>query len=117
MIRRTIARLDARFARPSWLVPVLLLAVIALAVAGCVGAPGPTLAPGATPTPTPHPTEIPPLEPAQLKPDPVSVLAWLYTPIFQTLYLLLVVLYKLTPDIGIAIRWRAPVSPWRQGTS
>lgn len=103
MIRRTIARLDARFARPSWLVPALLLAVIALVVAGCLGAPGPTLAPGATPTPTPHPTEIPPLVPAPLKPDPVSVLAWIYTPIFQTLYLLLVVLYKITPDIGIAI--------------
>ena len=87
--------------RPSWLVPALLL-LVAFVVAGCLGAAGPTLAPGQTATPTPAPTQIPPLVP-ELKADPFSLLSWLFTPIFQTLLILLIVLYRLTPDIGVAI--------------
>jgi YidC/Oxa1 family membrane protein insertase len=44
-----------------------------------------------------------PLTPAQPGADPVSLLAWLFNPIFQLLYILLVWLQKLTGDIGIAI--------------
>ncbi len=45
----------------------------------------------------------PPLTPAQPGADPVSLLAWLFNPIFQLLYILLVWLSKLTHDVGIAI--------------
>jgi YidC/Oxa1 family membrane protein insertase len=88
--------------RPIWLVALLVVGV-AFVVAGCLAAPGPTLAPGATATPTPHPTAISPLVPAPLNPDPFSVLSWLFTPIFQSLFLLLVALYQVVPDVGIAI--------------
>ncbi|MCI0345344.1 MAG: YidC/Oxa1 family membrane protein insertase [Chloroflexi bacterium] len=87
--------------RPAWLGPTILLALVALVVAGCLGG-GPTLAPGQTPTPTPAPTQIPPLVP-DLKPDPFSLLSWLFTPIFQTLLIILIVTYRFTPDIGVAI--------------
>jgi YidC/Oxa1 family membrane protein insertase len=89
-----------------------------------------TPAPGATPAPTgsPSPTEsappcpitqpIPtyppedpragqpvpqPLCPAQLSGNPADLLAWLFNPIFQTLFLGLAAFYKLIGDIGIAI--------------
>jgi len=60
--------------------------------------PGPTLAPGATPHPQP-------LCPAVLSGNPVDLLAWLFNPIFQTLFLLLAAVYALPVigDIGIAI--------------
>jgi YidC/Oxa1 family membrane protein insertase len=87
---------------PAWLRPAVLLALVALVVAGCLGAAGPTLAPGQTATPTPAPTQIPPLVPT-LHADPFSLLAFLFTPIFQALLILLVVIYRFTPDIGIAI--------------
>jgi YidC/Oxa1 family membrane protein insertase len=54
------------------------------------------LAPGTTPAPLP-------LCPAQLSGNPVDLLAWLFNPIFQTLFLGLVAFYSLTGDIGIAI--------------
>ena len=48
--------------------------------------------------PLPHP-----LCPAQPSGDPVSLLAWLFTPIFQILFMGMVAFYQLTGDIGIAI--------------
>jgi YidC/Oxa1 family membrane protein insertase len=82
----------------AWLGPILLLAVVALAVAACA----PVAAPGssAVPTVTPEPT---PLVPASPGADPVSLLAWLFTPVFQVLFILLAVLNKLTGNIAIAI--------------
>lgn len=83
------------------LLPLLgLLAIVALVVAACVPGGGASLAPGTTPTPTPVPT---PLHPAELKADPVSVLSFLFTPIFQAFFLLLVGTYTVLPDIGVAI--------------
>jgi YidC/Oxa1 family membrane protein insertase len=79
-----------------------LLLAVALVVAGCVGASGPTLAPGQTATPTPVPTPFI-LTPAPLKADPVSVLAWLFTPIFQLFLLILVAIYLVIRDVGLAI--------------
>lgn len=73
-----------------------VLAVIVLAACGPGGDPSGSGAP--TPTPT-----IAPLVPAPLNPDPVSLLAWLYTPIFQVLFILLVAIDQITPDIGVAI--------------
>ena len=78
--------------------PIFLLAVVALGVAACA----PVTAPGASavPTVTPQPT---PLLPASPGADPVSLLAWLFTPVFQVLFILLAVLNKVTGNIAIAI--------------
>lgn len=56
----------------------------------------PTLAPGATPQPLP-------LCPAVPSGNPADLLAFLFNPIFQTMFLGLVVFYSITGDIGIAI--------------
>ena len=53
-------------------------------------------APGATPFP--HA-----LCPAVPSGDPISLMAWLFNPIFQSLFLGLTIFYLLTGDIGIAI--------------
>ena len=70
-----------------------LAALLALVAGGCVGN-GTTLA-----THTPHP----PLVPASPGADPFSLLAWLFTPVFQGLFIGLVLLDRLTGDIGVAI--------------
>lgn len=79
-------------------------------------APAPTRDPNAAvcPPQTPLPTIPPgepnagqlqplPLCPAQLSGNPVDLLAWLFNPIFQTLFLGLAGFYSLTADIGISI--------------
>jgi YidC/Oxa1 family membrane protein insertase len=55
----------------------------------------------AAPTATP-PAGIP-LTPTELKPDPFSLLSWLFTPIFQVFFITLAVLDRLTGNIAIAI--------------
>lgn len=70
--------------------------------------PAPTRDPAITPdpaaTPTVAPTPAPlPLCPAQLSGNPADLLAWLFNPIFQTLFLGLAALYSVFGDIGIAI--------------
>ena len=71
--------------------------------------PGPTADPALTPdpnasaTPAPTPTPAHPLCPAQLTGNPADLLAWIFNPIFQTLFLGLAAFYALTGDIGIAI--------------
>ena len=61
--------------------------------------PAPTVAPSATPAPTPLI-----VSPAPLKADPVSLLAWLFNPIFQAFLLLMVGIHSLLGvDMGIAI--------------
>ena len=106
-----------------------LLVAIALALGACepLGSPPPTgapaatlapgqsLAPGATaapvgtlaPTPAPSATPAPtPLvvSPAPLKADPVSLLAWLFNPIFQAFLILMVGIYVFSGlDMGISI--------------
>jgi YidC/Oxa1 family membrane protein insertase len=80
------------------------------------GTPTPSPEPNASPCPLPQPLPtIPPGEPnagqplphplcpAQLSGDPASLLAWLFNPIFQTLFLGMAAFYELTGDIGIAI--------------
>jgi YidC/Oxa1 family membrane protein insertase len=50
--------------------------------------------------PTPHPN----LCPAQPNgADPFSLLAWLFTPIFQAIFMVLALLYNLLQDVGLAI--------------
>ena len=74
--------------------------------------PSPTPDPNATPTPggqtpspspKPEPTKHPNLCPAVPGVDPASTIAWLFTPIFQAIFLTLVFIYGLVRDIGIAI--------------
>jgi YidC/Oxa1 family membrane protein insertase len=67
----------------------------------------PTRDPNAPPCPNPSggpaPTPVHNLCPAQPGSDPFALLSWIFTPIFQTLFLGLVFFYKLTGDIGLAI--------------
>jgi YidC/Oxa1 family membrane protein insertase len=80
------------------LLPVLILVAIALIVAACAGPAG-SAAPGASPAPTPTPQGAVPLKPV----PPSDFLAWLFTPIFQSFFILLVLLDQLTGNIAIAI--------------
>lgn len=83
----TLMRTHARIA-------MLLLLTVLVAVA-C----GDASVPSASVAPTPHP----PLVPASPGADPFSLLAWLFTPVFQALFIGLVALDNLTGDIGISI--------------
>jgi YidC/Oxa1 family membrane protein insertase len=78
---------------------LLILVVIPLVVACIPGAPG---APGASPTPPP-----PPLTPAQPGADPVSLFAWLFTPIFQAMFIVMIAVYVFLENLGVpgAILW------------
>jgi len=87
---------------PARIGPLLLIAALALIVAGCLGGSA-SLPPGVTAAPTPTPPAGIPLAPAPLNPDPFSFLSWLFTPIFQVFFITLVVLDQLTGNIAIAI--------------
>jgi YidC/Oxa1 family membrane protein insertase len=78
-----VTRLKALLPR---LAPLLVLVVIPLLVAACapLGA-----QPGASGGPTPTPSQAP-LVPASPGANPISLLAWLFTPIFQALFITLV---------------------------
>ncbi len=71
-------------------------------------APGTTQAPGVTPGPTTAPSAAPrptPLivSPAPLKADPVSLLAFVFNPIFQAFLILMVGIKFVVGDMGLAI--------------
>jgi YidC/Oxa1 family membrane protein insertase len=97
-----------------WILPVLLVVGVAAILVACaplgagVTPSGASALPsGATPTPTatplltPNPNSIP-LAPAT--PDnPLSLMAWLFTPVFQALFILLVAFEQLTGNMMIAI--------------
>ena len=80
--------------------PLLFVAGLVLLVAACAGPSGSPGASGAAATTLP-PAAIP-LTPVEPK-EPFSFLSWLFTPIFQAFFILLVVLDKLTGNIAIAI--------------
>lgn len=70
--------------------------------------PAPTGVPNASPDPSASPTPAPSVAPhalcpAQLSGNPADLLAFLFNPIFQTLFLGLAAGYQLFGDIGIAI--------------
>jgi YidC/Oxa1 family membrane protein insertase len=81
------------------LAPILFLLGIALVVGACV----PGTNPGASGNASPSFSQAP-LQPAQLEANPFSLLAWLFTPIFQTLFIALVLLdqlsYLVWPETG-----------------
>ncbi len=81
------------------LAPLLFLVAAALIVSACI--PG-TSTSGGSPTPTPSPSQLP-LAPHPIGVNPMDLLAWLFTPIFQTLFIALVVLDTLTGNIVFAI--------------
>ncbi|MGZ8514716.1 MAG: YidC/Oxa1 family membrane protein insertase [Candidatus Limnocylindrales bacterium] len=84
--------------------PILLLVLLALVVAACAPATGSPGASGVVPaSATPHP----PLVPAQPGADPISLLAWAFTPIFQIMFIILVGTYDLLRNLGVpgAIGW------------
>jgi YidC/Oxa1 family membrane protein insertase len=63
----------------------------------------PTPDPNATPDPNETAAPEPNLCPAQPGANPLDLLAWVFTPIFQTIFIGLAFLYSVTGDIGIAI--------------
>ncbi len=83
------------------LLPGLAVAVLILLVAGCVpgGTPGAPGDPGAS--------IQPPLTPAPPGADPVSLLAWLFTPIFQVMFVIMIAVYQFLENLGApaAIAW------------
>ena len=83
--------------------PLLVPLAIALFVVACA----PSSAPGASGAPTPTPTPLPPLTPAPIGADPVSLFAWLFTPIFQVMLIILIAVYQFLENLGVpgAIAW------------
>jgi YidC/Oxa1 family membrane protein insertase len=81
------------------LAPLLLIVGVALLVAACGLAPGGA---GGSPTPTPIPSQLP-LRPASLGPNPIDLLAWLFTPIFQVFFIGLVLIDQVTHSIILSI--------------
>jgi YidC/Oxa1 family membrane protein insertase len=83
------------------LLPGLAVAVLILIVAGCVpgGTPG---GPG-----DPAATVQPPLTPAPPGADPVSLMAWLFTPIFQAMFVVMIAVYQFLENLAVpaAIAW------------
>jgi YidC/Oxa1 family membrane protein insertase len=82
---------------------ILLLILVVLVVAACA-APG---GPGASGSPHPSASPQPPLQPAQPGADPISLLAWLFTPIFQVMFIIMVAVYVFLTNLGVpgAIGW------------
>ncbi len=90
-----------------WLGLGLLVAIVLIVAAACVaaGTPVPSLAPGQTAAPTPTPTLAPaaiPLAPA-VPDNPLSLIAFLFTPIFQALFISLVAVEQATGSMVLAI--------------
>ncbi len=85
------------------LAPLLAIGFVALLVAACGPGSEGSLPPGVTAVPTATPPAGIPLTVAPLQADPFSVLAWLFTPIFQIFFITLVLLDRATGNIAIAI--------------
>jgi YidC/Oxa1 family membrane protein insertase len=79
-----------------------MLALVVLVLAACA-APG---APGASGSPAPS-VPAPPLVPAEPGADPITFLAWVFTPVFKAMFIVLVAVYDLLRAIGVpaAIGW------------
>jgi YidC/Oxa1 family membrane protein insertase len=80
------------------LVPLLALLALALIVVACAA---PTGSPGASGAPTPSASPQQPLRPASPGADPFSLLAFLFTPIFQVMFIVLVGIYYVLDSAGV----------------
>jgi YidC/Oxa1 family membrane protein insertase len=72
------------------------------ALPGSTAAAGATAAPTVAPTATVAPSPLI-VSPAELKADPVSLLAWLFNPIFQLFLILLLGIHNFVGDMGVSI--------------
>jgi YidC/Oxa1 family membrane protein insertase len=94
-----------RVSRPgrAWIGPLILIALVLFVVAACAtGQPGASPGASGSAAITPTPPAAIPLAPAH--PDnPFNLLAWIFTPLFQAFFILLVLLDKATGNIAIAI--------------
>jgi YidC/Oxa1 family membrane protein insertase len=94
--------------RPSWhqIGAIALLLLVVLVVVACA-APVEPGASGVSGAPHVSPTPQPPLQPAQPGADPISLLAWLFTPIFQAMFIIMVAVYEFLYNLGVpgAIAW------------
>jgi YidC/Oxa1 family membrane protein insertase len=87
----------------AWIGPLMLAGLVMLVVAACAtGQPGASPGSSGAAAITPTPQAAIPLTPAQ--PDnPFNLLAWIFTPLFQAFFILLVLLDKATGNIAVAI--------------
>lgn len=85
------------------LLPAILIVAMVLIVAACI----PGSSGGSPGAPTPTHTPNPPLTPASPGADPVSLFAWLFTPVFQVMFIILIAVYQFLENIGVpgAIAW------------
>ena len=75
---------------------------LVLVVAACAGLHPARLARRLRAPPRPIADAAPdPLEPAQPGADPFSFLAWLFTPIFQAMFIILVAFYQILENLGL----------------
>lgn len=89
-----LSRLQSHLIR---LAPLLLIVAVALIVSACAGG-----GVGGSGSITPSPSQAP-LRPASPGANPVDLLAFLFTPIFQVLFIALVVLTRLSGNIVFGI--------------
>jgi YidC/Oxa1 family membrane protein insertase len=77
---------------------VLSLVIVAACVPGSSGGGS-----GAPASASPHP----PLTPAPPGADPISLLAWLFTPVFQAMFVIMIAIYQFLENVGVpgAIAW------------
>jgi YidC/Oxa1 family membrane protein insertase len=87
--------------RRDHLLLLALLALVVLVVAACAAPPA--VVPGGSAAPSVTASPHPPLTPAEPGANPLSLLAWIFNPIFQALFIILVGLEQVTGDIGLAI--------------
>ena len=82
-----------------WLLPMIAILGVAIVVAACGGpAPGGSGAPGSTPLPNPAAVRLQPAQPD----NPLGLFAWLFTPIFQGLFIVLAASYVALKSAGVA---------------
>ena len=86
---------------------LLVLTVIAVLVSGCIPGTQPTGSDG-LPIPTPPAPPLTPVQPTDL----FSLFAWLFTPIFQAAFIVLIAAYQFLYNLGIegAILWAIVVT-------
>jgi membrane protein insertase Oxa1/YidC/SpoIIIJ len=80
---------------------LLFFVLVAVVITACL--------PGSAPTGSgavPSPSYAPPLEPATPQ-DPLSLIAWIFTPLFQVMLIILLAVYQFLENLGLegAIAW------------